>query len=165
MWQKFCLFLSISKIFEVPSNRKWKAADSKLSYTVQFSILMLCAKYQEEGLCGKLRKMWQKFCLHEKFVYIKNILSTVKQEVEMRQTRNCHSFPYWCSVPNIRNLECSSWEKCDRNFFYIKNLSISKIFSVGNLVDREQKKRTLQSYQVKRSMALFTYVTMASKSW
>ena len=28
------------------------AADSKLSYTIQFSILMLCAKYQEAGLCG-----------------------------------------------------------------------------------------------------------------
>jgi hypothetical protein len=24
----------------------------KLSYTIQFSILMLCAKYQEAGLCG-----------------------------------------------------------------------------------------------------------------
>jgi hypothetical protein len=28
------------------------AADLKLSYTIQFSILMLCAKYQEAGLCG-----------------------------------------------------------------------------------------------------------------
>jgi hypothetical protein len=28
------------------------AADLKLPYTIQFSILMLCAKYQEAGLCG-----------------------------------------------------------------------------------------------------------------
>ena len=28
------------------------AADSKLRYTIQFSILMLCAKYHEAGLCG-----------------------------------------------------------------------------------------------------------------
>ena len=28
------------------------ATDSKMSYTIQFSILMLCAKYQEAGLCG-----------------------------------------------------------------------------------------------------------------
>ena len=27
------------------------AADSKLSYTIQFAILMLCAKYQETGIC------------------------------------------------------------------------------------------------------------------
>ena len=29
-----------------------RAADSKLRYTIQFSILMLCAKYQEAGFCG-----------------------------------------------------------------------------------------------------------------
>ena len=28
------------------------AAVSKLRYTIQLSILMLCAKYQEAGLCG-----------------------------------------------------------------------------------------------------------------
>ena len=32
------------------------AADSKLRYTIQFSILMLCAKYQEAGLCGSREK-------------------------------------------------------------------------------------------------------------
>ena len=32
------------------------AADSKLRYTIQFSILMLCAKYQKAGLCGSREK-------------------------------------------------------------------------------------------------------------
>ena len=32
------------------------AADSKMHYTIQFSILMLCAKYQEAGLCGSREK-------------------------------------------------------------------------------------------------------------
>ena len=32
------------------------AADWKLSYTIQCSILMLCAKYQEDGLCGSWEK-------------------------------------------------------------------------------------------------------------
>ena len=37
------------------------AADSKLHYTVQFSILMLCAKYQEAGLCGSREKCDRNF--------------------------------------------------------------------------------------------------------
>ena len=32
------------------------AADSKLRYTIQFSILMICAKYHEAGLCGSREK-------------------------------------------------------------------------------------------------------------
>ena len=34
-----------------------QAADSKLRYTIQFSILMLWAKYQKAGLCGS-REKW-----------------------------------------------------------------------------------------------------------
>lgn len=36
--------------------RSGHAADSKLGYRIQFSILMLCAKYQEAGLCGSWEK-------------------------------------------------------------------------------------------------------------
>jgi len=37
-------------------------ADSKLSYTIQFSILMLCAKYWEAGLCGSWEKCDRNYC-------------------------------------------------------------------------------------------------------
>ena len=57
------------------------AADSKLHYTM-FSILMLCAKYQEAGLCGSREKCDRNY-LVSKFVYVHNIESRVKQEVDM----------------------------------------------------------------------------------
>ena len=56
----------------------------KMRYTIQFSILMLCAKYQEAGLCGSREKCDRNY-LVSKFVYVHNILSRVKQEVDMRQ--------------------------------------------------------------------------------
>ena len=37
------------------------AADSKRLFTIQFSILMLCAKYQEAGLCGSREKCDRNF--------------------------------------------------------------------------------------------------------
>ena len=41
----------------------WQATYSKLSYTIQFSILMLCAKYQEAGMHGSWENMWHTFCV------------------------------------------------------------------------------------------------------
>ena len=38
------------------------AADSKLRYTKQFSILMLCAKYQEACLCGSRENVTEFLC-------------------------------------------------------------------------------------------------------
>ena len=38
------------------------AANSKLSYTIQLSILMLCAKYEEAGLCGSREKCDKNDC-------------------------------------------------------------------------------------------------------
>ena len=49
----FCLYQKYSKFRQTGSGH---AADSKLSYTIQFFILMLCAKYQETGLCGSSEK-------------------------------------------------------------------------------------------------------------
>ena len=72
------------------------AADSKLRYTIQFSILMLCAKYQEAGLCGSQEKCDRNY-LVSKFAYVHNIQSRVKQEVDMLQFQNCvtrYSSPY-----------------------------------------------------------------------
>ena len=89
------------------------AADSKLRYTIQFSILMLCAKYQEAGLCGSQEKCDRNY-LVSKFAYVHNIQSRVKQEVDMPQIQNCvtrYSSPYWCSVPIIRKLACVVPEK------------------------------------------------------
>ena len=45
------------------------AADSKLRYTIQFSILMLCDKYQEAGLCGSRKKCDRNY-LVSKFVLV-----------------------------------------------------------------------------------------------
>ena len=53
-----CDKLSCEQICICPQYSKWRktgsghATDSKLCHTIQFSILMLCAKYQEAGLCG-----------------------------------------------------------------------------------------------------------------
>ena len=92
------------------------AADSKLRYTIQFSILMLCAKYQEAGLCASREKCDRNYLL-SKFAYvhsIQSIQSRVKQEVDMPQIQKCvtrYPSPYWCSVPNIRKLACVVLEK------------------------------------------------------
>ena len=64
------------------------AADSKLRYTIQFSILMLCAKYQEAGLCGSRKKCDRNY-LVSKFAYVHNIQSRVKKEVDMPQIQKC----------------------------------------------------------------------------
>ena len=64
MWQKLsceqiCLWSQYSKWRQTESGH---AADSKLRYTIQFSILMLFAKYQEEaGLCGSREKCYRIF--------------------------------------------------------------------------------------------------------
>ena len=89
------------------------SADSKMFYTIQFSILMLCAKNQKAGLCGSREKCDRNY-LVSKFAYVHNIQSRVKQEVEMPQIQKCgtrYSSPYWCSVPNIRKLACVVPEK------------------------------------------------------
>ena len=67
---------------------------------------MLCAKYQEAGLCGSREKCDRNY-LVSKFAYVPNIQSRVKQEMDMPQIQNCvtrYSSPYWCSMPNIRKL-------------------------------------------------------------
>ena len=72
------------------------AADSKLCYTIQFSILVLCAKYQEDGLSGSPEKCDRNY-LVSKFAYVHNIQSRVKQEVDMPQIQKCvtrYSLPY-----------------------------------------------------------------------
>ena len=58
MWQKLsceqiCLCPQYSKSRKTGSGH---TADSKMRYTIQFSILMLCAKYHEAGLCGSREK-------------------------------------------------------------------------------------------------------------
>ena len=121
MWQKLsceqiCLCPQYSK-----SRKTWSghAVDSKLRYTIQFSILMLCAKYQEAGLSGSQEKCERNY-LVSKFAYVHNIQSRVKQEVDMPQIQECitrYSFLYWCSVPNITKLACVVPEKNVTEFF------------------------------------------------
>ena len=97
---------------EIDFNRH--VADSKLRYTIQFSVLMLCAKSQEAGLCGSNVEKCDRNYLVSKFAYVHNIQSRVKQEVDMPQIQKCvtrYSSPYWCSVPNIRKLACVVPEK------------------------------------------------------
>ena len=48
---------------------------------------------------------------------ILKVASNRKFQIQKCVTR--YSFPYWCSVPNIRKLVlCGSREKCDRNFLW-----------------------------------------------
>ena len=47
-----CEFFRYKKYSKFRQTGSEHAADSKLSYTIQFSILKLCAIYQEAGLCG-----------------------------------------------------------------------------------------------------------------
>ena len=72
------------------------AADSKMHYTIQFSILILCAKYQEAGLCGSREKCDRNY-LVSKFACVHDIESRLKQEVDMPQIQKCvtrYSSPY-----------------------------------------------------------------------
>ena len=63
----FLLKLSCEQIGLCPQYSKSRqtgsghAADIKMCYTIQFSILMLCAKYQEAGLCGTREKCDRNF--------------------------------------------------------------------------------------------------------
>ena len=93
--------LFMSKILKLRLTGSWHAADWKL--LLHNTVVHTDALCQISGSWPVwfLRKMWQKF------VYVKNIQSCVKQEVDMRQIGNCvtrYSCPYWCSVPNIRKL-------------------------------------------------------------
>ena len=57
---------------------------------------MLCAKYQEAGLCGSREKRDRNYLVN-KFAYVHNIQSPVKQEVDMPQIQKCvtqYSSPY-----------------------------------------------------------------------
>ena len=109
---------------------------------------MLCAKFQKAGLCDSWEKMRQKlFC--DKFVCFKIILSSVKQEVDMRQIRNCVtccSSPYWCSVPNIKKLACVVPEKNEKlfcnKFVYFKII----LSSVKQEVDMRQIQNCVTQY-------------------
>ena len=86
-------FLKYSKSRQTGSGL---AADSKLRNTIQFSILMLCARYQEAGLCGSREKCDRNY-LVSKFTYVHNIQSRVKQDVDMPQIQKCvkrYSSPY-----------------------------------------------------------------------
>ena len=58
------------------------APDSKMSYTIQFSILMLCVKYQKAGISGSSERLTEIFLYG---TYIKNS----KQEVDMPEIQNC----------------------------------------------------------------------------
>ena len=84
-----------------------------MRYTIQFSILMLCAIYQEAGLSGSLEKCDRNY-LVSKYAYVHNIQSGVKHKVDMPQIQKCvtrYISLYRCSVPNIRKLACVVPEK------------------------------------------------------
>ena len=79
-----------------------------LSYTIQVSILILCANIRKRSCVVLEKNMTEFFSISPIYITcMKNILSSSKQEVDMRQIQNCltrYSSPYWCSVPNIRKL-------------------------------------------------------------
>ena len=69
--EQICLCPQYSKSRKTGSGH---AADSKMCYTIQFSILMLCAKYQEAGFCSSREKCDRNY-LVSKFAYVQNIQS------------------------------------------------------------------------------------------
>ena len=117
LWDAICEILSeinlISRFSQICDNfvyvKKIKVASNRKLTCGRLETVLHDTVVHTDALCqisGSwpvwfLRKMWQKF------VHVKNILSCVKQEVDMRQIGNCvtrYSCPYWCSVPNIRKL-------------------------------------------------------------
>ena len=94
---------------------------------------MLCAKYQEAGLCGSREKCDRNY-LVSKFAYVHNIQSRVKQEVDIPQIQNCvtrYSSPYRCSVPSMRKLACVVPEK-----------NVTEIFCDADADDAGRRKTT-----------------------
>ena len=90
-----CLLLSF-KYSKSRQTGSGHAADSKLRYTIQFSILMLCAKYMKAGLCGSREKCDRNYLVII-FAYVHNIQSRIEQEVDMPQIQNCvtrYNSPY-----------------------------------------------------------------------
>ena len=95
------------------------AADSKLCYTIQFSILVLCAKYQEDGHSGSREKCDRNY-LVSKFAYVHNIQSSGHAaNSKLRYTIQV-SILMLCAKYQEAGL-CGSWEKCDRCPQYLKS--------------------------------------------
>ena len=127
MWQKLFRYQKYSKFRQTGSGH---AADSKLSYTIQFSILMLCAKYQEAGLCGS----WEK-CDRNYFV----TPTTMDSDPYMLPLRNAGDTKKY----NIRTLSLNlklicnccetgrqkSWPKHSLFYLFLKLVQINFIFS------------------------------------
>ena len=94
------------------------AADLKLRHTIQFSILMLSAKYQKAGLCGSREKCDRNY-LVSKFAYVHNIQSRKTGSGHAADSKLCYtiqlSILMLCAKYQEAGL-CGSWEKCDRNF-------------------------------------------------
>ena len=131
MWQK----LSCEQICLCPQYSKWRhtgsghAADSEMRYTIQFSVLMLCAKYQEAGLCGSWEKCDRNY-LVSKFAF--------PQYSKLRKTGTGHaadsklrytiqfSILMLCDKYQEAGL-CGSWEKCDRNFLWRRRRKTTEV--------------------------------------
>ena len=103
-----CLLLFFL-IFKVTSNRKWTCR--RFKNALHDTVLHTDALCQISGSWPLWfqRKMWQKLPCEQKFAYVHNNQSPVKQEVHMPQIQKCvtrYSSPYWCSLPNIRKVAC-----------------------------------------------------------
>ena len=94
-----------------------------MRYTIQFSILMLCAKYQEAGLCGSREKCDRNY-LVSKFAYVHNIQScgqTGSGHAADSKLRYTIQFSILMLSAKYQDAcLCGSWEKCDRNFLWCR---------------------------------------------
>ena len=75
------------------------AGDSKLCYTIQFSILMLCAKYQEDGHSGSQKKCDRNYLVSKESWRIRRrfgrnvgILKRLKNYRRFKRIFECYSF-------------------------------------------------------------------------
>ena len=121
-----------------------------MCYTIHFSILMLCAKYQDAGLCGSREKCDRKYLL-SKFAYVLNIQSSVKQEMDMPQVQKMRytiqfSILMLCAKYQEAGL-CGSPENCDRNYLVSKFAYVHNILSrVKQEVDKLQIQNCVTRY-------------------
>ena len=120
--------------------------NSKLSYTIRFFILMLCADIRKL-VCMVPEKNVTKIFLCN--AYIKIILSYGKQEVDKPQIRNCltqYNSIYLCSVLNIRNLGCMVPEKNVTEIFLYYTYSKIILSSGKQEVDKRQIQNSVTPY-------------------
>ena len=130
-----CLLLSF-KYSKSRQTGSGHAADSKLRYTIQFSILILCAKYMKAGLCGSREKCDRNYlvkhiCLWPQYSKSHRTGSGHATDSKLRYTIQ-FSILMLCAKYQEAGL-CGSREKCDRNFLLSLQRKTTEVIPICRL--------------------------------